>query len=515
METMRPMPLYPTLPMLAESLTQAGWNCAMSLSDPRQSYRGIRLYHRQQKLQEDVLYLLRPTETDFPFDRYSYLCSAPLPGKANHIICPSHPDEVIMDQILEVFSQFRDWEESMELLLYRSASLQELCELGAKFLENPVCIHDDWFVITAMTADFAQILEPEYLMSSAKGFIPRSVVEDFLYDSDYLETYAHHGAKLWQAPRQADSLYVNLWDGSVYKGRLLVARKNRDFLQRDYLVAEALTQRAVMLQRRKQPGNEDIHQNMDDILFSLLQGKQPEPATLAHLTDMLRWQKADRLVCLRLKPQEPITSIKNQLLHSDLFQHFPGSYVLMSAQEQCVIINLNQHNITPEQLRQRLSALCRDYRLYAGISFPATGLKELSAAYFQAGAAIDRLFRLRGDVQLLSFQDCVLELLARTPPAPLMPHHLISPELTALIDYDLENGTPYFETFREYLLQERDIPRTSQALIIHRTTLLYRLQKIRSLIHVDLEDPWKRLYLQFSLWLLEDPETRPDSYPNV
>lgn len=503
METMRPTPLYPTLPMLAESLTQAGWDCAMSLSDPQQSYRGIRLYHRQQKLQKDVLYLLRPTETDFPFDCYSYLCSAPLPGTANHIICPSHPDEVIMDQILEVFSQFRDWEEAMELLLYRSASLQELCELGAKFLENPVCIHDDWFVMTAMTADFAQILEPEYLMSSAKGFIPRSVVEAFLYDSDYLETYAHHGAKIWQAPRQADSLYVNLWDGSVYKGRLLVARKNRDFLQRDFLVAEALTQRAVMLLRRKQPGNEDIHQNMDDILFSLLQGKQTEPAALSYLTEMLHWQKTDRLVCLRLKPQETITAIKNQLLHSDLFQHFPGSYILMSAQEQCVIINLNPHNITPEQIRHRLSSLCRDYCLYAGISFPATGLSELSAAYFQAGAAIERLFRLHGDMQILSFQECVLELLSRTPPAPLMPHHLISPELTALIDYDRENGTPYFETFREYLLQERDIPRTSQTLIIHRTTLLYRLQKIRSLIHVDLEDPWQRLYLTLSLWILE------------
>ena len=265
METMRPLPLLPTMPMLAESLAQAGWNCETVLSDPNQTYRGIRLYHRQQELRQDVLYLLRPTERDFPFDTYSYLCAAALPGKANHLICPSRPDEVILDQLMEIFSQFRTWEEAMDLLLYRSASLQELCELGAQFLENPVCIHDDWFVITAMTAEFIQIMEPEYLITSSKGFVPRSVVEGFLYDSDYLETYTHHEARIWHEPEHQDSLYVNLWDGPVYKGRLLVARKNHDFLHRDFLLAEALTQRAVMLLRRKQPGNEDIRQNMDDI----------------------------------------------------------------------------------------------------------------------------------------------------------------------------------------------------------------------------------------------------------
>ena len=117
--------------------------------------------------------------------------------------------------------------------------------------------------------------------------------------------------------------------------------------------------------------------------------------------------------------------------------------------------------------------------------------------------AAEQLFRLRSEQRPLFFRECVLEQLVKALPAPLMSRHLISPELTALMDYDRENGTQYFETFREYLLQERDIPRTSKALIIHRTTLLYRLQKIRSLIRVNPDDPWQRLYLLFSLWLLE------------
>jgi DNA-binding PucR family transcriptional regulator len=71
------------------------------------------------------------------------------------------------------------------------------------------------------------------------------------------------------------------------------------------------------------------------------------------------------------------------------------------------------------------------------------------------------------------------------------------------MDHDREKGTQYFETFREYILNERDIPKTAEKLIIHRTTLLYRLKKLQALTNVDPEDPWKRLHYMLSLWFLD------------
>ena len=56
---------------------------------------------------------------------------------------------------------------------------------------------------------------------------------------------------------------------------------------------------------------------------------------------------------------------------------------------------------------------------------------------------------------------------------------------------------------RIYLHCERDNPKTSHALIIHRTTLPYRLKKMESLVSLNLEDPDQRLYLQLSLWILD------------
>lgn len=182
---------------------------------------------------------------------------------------------------------------------------------------------------------------------------------------------------------------------------------------------------------------------------------------------------------------------------------------MLTGGEQCLILNISRHPISRNQLHHQLAPVCRDYCLYAGISSPAAGLRDLHLAYCEAEAAIKRTFQLRNEQWILFFSDCALDYLLNCVAPPLMPQNLIAPGLIALKDHDLEKGTQYFETLRAYLLQERDIPKTAQDLIIHRTTLLYRLKKLMPLLGVDLDDPWKRLYLVLSLFIMERRESVP------
>ena len=154
-------------------------------------------------------------------------------------------------------------------------------------------------------------------------------------------------------------------------------------------------------------------------------------------------------------------------------------------------------------LRHTLAPLCRDYLLYAGISSPIQGIQSLHVAFTQAQIALDACFRQRGDRWIWLFSQCALTHILENFHAELTLEQTLSPALYALRDYDREHGTPYFETLREYLLCERDIPKTSQALIIHRTTLLYRLKKIESLVSLSLDDPGQRLYLLLSLYVMD------------
>ena len=497
--------IRPNMAVLEESFTEAGWECQAQIREPRQSYRGIRLYHGQSDLKPDVLYLLRPEERSFPTDAFSYICAESKPGTANHLICPGWPDEQIMDFILELFSQFQQWEQMIDQLVFRKNGLQELCQLGARLLDNPVCIHDDWFMVIAMSQDVEQTMPPEYYSSSKKGFIPRMILDDFRHDSDYLETYAHRDARIWKNSEDTpSSLYVNLWDGTVYRGRLLVIQSRRPFKQLDHILAEVLTQRAVLLLRQQYLGEQKQLRSMDDVIYSLVQGKQMDPSDLTQLLNMLNWKKNDRFLCIRVRAQENNgKTVMEHVLHSDLFRIFPEGYILFSGAEQCVVLNLRKDTASVAMIHHRLAPLCRDYCLYAGISSPVADIHDMHLAYYQAQVALEQAFRQRSDRWIIPFSECAMEHILEHLDSPLPGWALVSPELLAILDHDRQMGTQYFETFREYLLNERDIPKTSEKLIIHRTTLLYRLKKIQSMLNVNLEDPWQRLYLTLSLWILE------------
>lgn len=71
--------------------------------------------------------------------------------------------------------------------------------------------------------------------------------------------------------------------------------------------------------------------------------------------------------------------------------------------------------------------------------------------------------------------------------------------LGALLRYDAESGSELTRTLRTYLDHGGNYDETAAALIIHRSTLRYRLQRIRDLTGLDLGDPDTRLNLHVAV----------------
>ena len=498
--------LYPTLDMLAQELNLAGFACRVVRDGGDRRFRSARRFPAQGMAAEDVIYVV--DDRDAPTFRGSALtcvCTTQVAGKGGCILSMHQTAEALLDALLEIFGRCRDMEERIDDLVYRNGDPRQLCELGADLLDNPICIHDDWFVMVARSSELAEVMPPDYVMSSSKEFIPRVIVEDFKNDGGYLETYVYRDARVWDPGQKGPKcLYANLWEGSVYRGRLLVVQHRRPFRLLDYALAELLAQRALMLLNQSRSGAERSYRSMDDIVLDLLNGREPQPREQGQFLDMLGWKREERLLCVRLElQQQPGSEVLDHALHSDLFQSFPQGYILFSGHQQCVLLNLDQQALTLPLLRHRLAPLCRDYCLYAGISSPVTGLGELHVAYTQARVALEKVFQLRDERWLMTFPECALEYMLGQVRNSMALRHLVAPELYTLIEYDRQKGTQYYQTLRAFLLNERDIPRTSDTLIIHRTTLLYRLRKLQAIAAMDLDDPAKRLQLLISLWILD------------
>ena len=67
-----------------------------------------------------------------------------------------------------------------------------------------------------------------------------------------------------------------------------------------------------------------------------------------------------------------------------------------------------------------------------------------------------------------------------------------------LRDYDSKNETHLLESLRIYLRERQNITHTAELLEVHRTTLLVRLERIRQLTGIDLNDYETCLHLMLS-----------------
>ena len=78
-----------------------------------------------------------------------------------------------------------------------------------------------------------------------------------------------------------------------------------------------------------------------------------------------------------------------------------------------------------------------------------------------------------------------------------------SPKILALKAYDIQHHSEYCKTLETYLDTHLNAVQASQRLFIHRSTFLYRLDRIRELINIDFDDSRQLFYLMLSFRLLE------------
>ena len=77
------------------------------------------------------------------------------------------------------------------------------------------------------------------------------------------------------------------------------------------------------------------------------------------------------------------------------------------------------------------------------------------------------------------------------------------PDLETLKKYDHAHQTELYLTLRTFLRNQLNYTKTAADLFIHRSTLLYRLDRIKELIPVELDDYENILQLEIA-YLLND-----------
>ncbi len=145
-----------------------------------------------------------------------------------------------------------------------------------------------------------------------------------------------------------------------------------------------------------------------------------------------------------------------------------------------------------------------------GIGFPASELASWNETFRQAGQALEMARRLSENRPLYFPDLSVYRLLLQVEHSPELSdfyQELLGP----LLGY--ESGDELIKTLDAYFERNGNLKKTANALYIHRNTLLYRLERIKEITGLDLDDPETRLALQLTLrihkMLGQPPRQRP------
>ncbi len=234
------------------------------------------------------------------------------------------------------------------------------------------------------------------------------------------------------------------------------------------------------------------------------------------LIDLFRGLRlSDELIADRLRAAPELKSELLQLFYIDvegraegqiasyyaaLFRHLhPGEPLIPLVYDEQLIFLAH----APEEkdfvpFTEKLEAFCSAHHLHCGVSNRFRKIAALRGYCDQAVAALET----QKESGLRFYQDMMLEhMLSHIPEDKI--RFLISPDIARLEEANAHFSFSLTETLKSYLECNCNLLRCSEQLFLHKNTLLYRLNHIKSIIHSDLNDADQRLLLMLSFRLRE------------
>ena len=245
----------------------------------------------------------------------------------------------------------------------------------------------------------------------------------------------------------------------------------------------------------------------EPMLISQIEGLASSPEETDYLLKLLSWSADEQYrVALLKHPSDDkefvsgdvaseLQAIEDNLVTAKAFFH--NNAIV------CVINNSRAESFFADNL---ILHFCERFGWKAAVSNSAASFSSLQSLYNRVLATFDIGCQLSPKTILYHFDDYRLLLIFSAIKKSGYADFLLHDDLIALAQYDVENDSDMVNTLKTYLDLERNSSKTADALHLHRNSVTYRLEKIKSLMTSDLDEPENRLLLTLSIYYLQSQQ---------
>jgi len=471
-------------------------SCALDLP-----VRRIRHYEKNTHYDEDTLYVAStlPDAAECPAQ---LLCSSsveiPEHSKNTAVFSSDISQESLYMKACNALSFYHAWGDQILDMIHNGMDLDAIVDFAYGVFKNPILIYDSSLKVLAYTRNDGST-DRMWQDTVQKGTV-NSLSEE---EARELQLYIN---KLDSSKKPFKHTASHLTDPFYNCNIILDGRRAGmvDLMERNhpvtkgelhlleafcYLLSFKLQQDFI---RRENRGI-IYHQ----LILDLLDGVITDASTLRSRLTATHWNPAPFTRVLSLQP-ENVFMAKPELsaAFEQLISLSIGRGVLLD-REILFLLSCPQAQLSAGQM-QMLHDFCIAHQLRCGVSDAHDTLLKTSVAAPQARRALSL-----SSERVVLFDSVRFDHLLRCCCANGTPEEILHPAALLLHSHDAAHNTDYIATLEALFACQYNQMFAARSLHIHRTTLIYRLQRISELTGLQLDDPREMLFLHLSLQIMQ------------
>jgi hypothetical protein len=382
--------------------------------------------------------------------------------------------QTLFNSIQRLFDRLDEWSQRLKQIAETGTDCSELLESAAGMLQNPVWLCDENWHTVARAERFFSDLDADFLKESYKMLDTKC--------RGRMDRQPFHAGDA----EGAELLCVGFSAGGA-RFFLLCAAKERPFYGSDEIVFEnlggyvklMLSEHKISVRALRQNRQNDL---IEQYLRELLDQTSAEIDSTRAL-ERLGWGGEAGYMVLALETASG--DMRAERVHAvcDRLERALNDCCAFAYPPVIVAV---VRTAGPEEagVLKALAEFAAKNALRVGVSAACKGFAFLQQRLFQAKFALRSSAGGEGIYEFSAVADTYI---FQRSVAELPPELLCMPPMLHMAEYDREHGTNYIETLERYVKNRFNAVKTAGELFIHRSTFLYRLERIHSQFGLDLE----------------------------
>ena len=410
--------------------------------------------------------------------------------------------QTLFNILLDIFEKYRRWNQRMLDCILNLGAMQELMDIGVEMLRNPIALFNNSLELIIYSGKLPEHYEGTiWEKVILTGYTP---LEDYT-DSQKKELFMELGDQrepfLYKSS-ESDK-YTNLI-ANLYKNDLKIGSFGSTDINQPY----SLGQQSLVGHLKKiveaafciQMEEEFYVPDSNSIIERKLKGYYVEERVIEAFLSEQNWNNINSyyLIVFDCFIADFTEESMVKLYRSRIKRFLPKALIVLYKNQLVAVQPGDSEFYSIKDFKKFLS----ESGLKCGISLKFQEFIELKYNYKQALSALrEGLNKPDSSTQhpnCFLYQDYFTEDLIHSLEKESGLRHLCRPEILILKEHDDHAGSEYIKTLYQYLLCGRNISATSEALFIHRNTLIYRIERIKEIIDVDLDESRYLFHTLFS-----------------